>query len=168
MKRILKSLLILTVALLSGCGDKADREVAATPVPTQSLSEQTPDAVVFSTAVAINPDYYDVDLAGMGATMVYSYVFSIVSDPAQYVGQRFRVRGTYQVTHWSATDLDYNFVVVSDATACCAQGLEFLLDEGLSYPAAGDQIEITGTFGSYDELDETYYYIQADSIRAWE
>ncbi len=168
MKRILMGLLILTMALLSGCGDKADREAEATSAPTQALAEQTPDAAVSFTEEAVNPDFYDVDLAGMGATMVYSYVYSIVSDPAQYVGQRFRVRGTYQVTHWSATDLDYNFVVVSDATACCAQGLEFLLDEGLSYPAAGDQIEITGTFGSYDELDETYYYIQADSIRAWE
>jgi hypothetical protein len=95
-------------------------------------------------------------------------VYSIVSDPARYVGQRFRVRGTYQITHWSETDLDYNFVIVSDATACCTQGLEFLLNDGLSYPTAGDQIEITGTFGSYDELDETYYYIQADSIRTWE
>ena len=35
-------------------------------------------------------------------------------------------------------------------------------------PAAGDRIELTGTFGSYEELDETYYYIQADSIRTME
>lgn len=173
MKRLLAILMILAIALLSGCGGGADRAAGPTPAPTETpvaTAEPIPDAPLPSSEEAreSDPGFYDVDLAGMGATMVYSYVFSIVSDPAQYVGQRFRVRGAYDITYWSATGLNYNFIVVADATACCAQGLEFVLNDGLSYPAEGDQIEITGTFGTYEELGETYYYIQADSVRSWE
>lgn len=177
MKKFLSIFLLLTIILLTGCGVNSDRTVAATAVPTavpaiadQSAATPTPDTVHLPAEKTgtSNPAIYDVDLTNMGATMVYSYVFSIVSEPAQYVGQRFKMQGTYEMTYWSATELNYHFVVVADATACCAQGIEFVLDEGLSYPAEGDQIEITGTFGSYEELDETYYYIQADSIRSWE
>lgn len=163
MRRYLAFFMILAVALLAGCGSAVDREAASTPAPT-------PDADILPAqeVAAADPNFFDVDLTGMNATMIYSCVFSIVNDPAEYIGQHFRIEGTYQTSSWSATGSTYHFVVVMDATACCAQGLEFMLDEGLSYPAEGDQIELTGTFGSYEELDETYYYIQADSIRTVE
>ena len=58
--------------------------------------------------------------------------------------------------------LDFFAVLISDATACCAQGIEFVpAGEHMypyDYPAIGDEIVIHGTFNTYE--DETGAYVQ--------
>jgi len=55
--------------------------------------------------------------------------------------------------------------IVQDATACCAQGLEFEPESTLSYPddypEPGAEITVIGTFDSYkEEVDgNTYIYL---------
>ena len=55
--------------------------------------------------------------------------------------------------------------IVQDATACCAQGLEFEPESTLSYPddypEPGTEITVIGTFDSYREETDgnTYIYL---------
>ena len=49
----------------------------------------------------------------------------------------------------------YYACVIADATACCQQGLEFVLSGNHTfpddYPEVGEEITVTGTFGTYEE-----------------
>ena len=51
-------------------------------------------------------------------------------------------------------------VLISDATACCSQGIEFVLDGDYSYPddypLLGTNITVTGNFNYYKEGESTY------------
>ena len=46
-------------------------------------------------------------------------------------------------------------VLISDATACCSQGIEFVLSDEYSfpddYPADGKEIELKGVFEIFEE-----------------
>ena len=58
------------------------------------------------------------------------------------------------------TGKKYYACIVQDATQCCSQGLEFVLDENTytedDYPKVGDDITIKGTFTTYQENGNTY------------
>lgn len=110
----------------------------------------------------------DVDLSAMSGTMVYAEVYNIMLNPAKYERKIIKVRGTYRVSYYPPTEKFYNYVLIADATGCCAQGLEFIAVGSVSaegYPAIGSEIEIVGAFGSYEELGKTYYQIEAEFMR---
>ena len=104
MKRWTASLLALCLALsLAACGGDA--------APRQS---QGVDA--------------DVDLTQLSSTLVYAEVYNMASNPQSYVGKTVRMKGNlvYQVVNGQPNP-DYMACLISDATACCAQGVEFVL-----------------------------------------
>ena len=110
----------------------------------------------------------DVDLSAMSGTMVYAEVYNIMLNPAKYERKIIKVRGTYRVSYYPPTEKFYNYVLIADATGCCAQGLEFIAAKSISsenYPAIGTEIEIVGAFKSYEELGKTYYQIEAEFMR---
>lgn len=106
----------------------------------------------------------DVDLTVLSSTMVYSEVSNMVSNPADYIGKTVKMKGTF------ATDENemYYFCVIADATACCSQGLEFILKGDAQYPqdypTAGDEISVVGRFESYNEGTETYYHLVESTL----
>ena len=101
----------------------------------------------------------------MSSTMVYSYVFNMVTTPDDFIGQRVKIRGTYDEQFWDQTNLTYHYIVIADATACCAQGMEFVLtDPDAAYPQVGEEFEISGIFGTYVENGTLYIQITADQI----
>lgn len=104
----------------------------------------------------------DVDLSSLSATMVYAKVNDMVTNPTAYIGKTIKAKGTYDTSYFNKTQKYYNYVVIKDATACCAQGLEFEYSGG--YPSKGSEIVIVGVFGSYVELGLTYYYISVNSL----
>lgn len=145
-KRLLPFLCILCL-LLSGCGQEA------APAPD-------------SEATASNASSAEIDLTGMSSTMVYSYVYNMVTAPDDFIGQRFRIRGAYDEQFWDVTGLTYHYIVIADATSCCAQGLEFVLtNEATAYPQIGEEFEISGIFGTYIEDGMLYIQITADQYR---
>ena len=77
--------------------------------------------------------------------------------------------GNYYSTYLEDTKNTYYFVVISDATACCQQGIEFIWSGEHSdpedYPEEGAEIEVTGVFGSYQEQDQTYYCLAVDEMK---
>ena len=99
----------------------------------------------------------DLDLTNKSATIVYSQVFNMLCVPEEYVGKTIRIKGqSYYYTN-DFGDKGYSCIVM-DATACCAQGLEFVPVAGVTQPKDDQEIIVTGNF-------EVYEYHGYDSFR---
>lgn len=108
-----------------------------------------------------------MDLTVLSSTMVYSEVYSMMSFPDDYIGKTVKMKGQFAIGYVYNTDgtpdeSTARFAcVIADATACCSQGLEFILtgehtypDE---YPELGAEITVVGTFEWYEEDGCRYY-----------
>ena len=106
----------------------------------------------------------DVDLTGMSSTMVYSEVFNMVSAPEDYIGKKIRMSGMFNVYRDAESDRYYFACLILDATACCAQGIEFELAGEKrypeDYPEKGEMITVAGTFDTYEENGYTYFTLR--------
>ncbi|MDF2513660.1 MAG: hypothetical protein K0S04_3526 [Herbinix sp.] len=111
----------------------------------------------------------DVDLTKLSSTMVYSEVYNMMNKPEDYVGKTIKIEGVYYASYWQDTEKYYHCVLISDATACCQNGIEFVWDNDThvypdEYPPDNTVIELTGVFGLYEEMGETYCYLKTDNI----
>lgn len=104
----------------------------------------------------------DVDLTELSSTLVYSEVYNMMCTPEQYLGKKIRMKGTTAVYHDDVDNNDYYACVIKDATACCAQGIEFQLTGG-DYPTADSEITVCGIFSSY-KIEEDVYYTLKDAV----
>lgn len=106
------------------------------------------------------PEKVDLDLTTMSSTMVYSEVFNMVTTPENYIGKTVKMRGTYMYYYDEKPDHYYFFCLISDAMACCSQGIEFSLTMDYhypeDYPKPDDEITVVGVFDSYEEEGNTY------------
>ena len=139
MKKTLVLLFVLSSLLsLTGCVSAAAPAKAASGAVS---SEETA------------AEHVDVDLTQLSSTMVYSEVYAMVYEPEQYLGKTVKMTGLFAVQE--ANGQRYFSCVVQDATACCAQGLEFELTERRvypdEYPVPGSDITVLGTFDTYTE-----------------
>lgn len=111
----------------------------------------------------------DVDLTALSSTMVYSEVYNMLyNDPAHYFGKTVKAKGTFSI-YQLVTDgvlqpdpVSYA-CIISDAAACCAEGMEFVLKDDLAYPddypELGAEITVIGEFQSYEENGMTWYHL---------
>ena len=136
MKIKIHALLLSAILLLSGC------------------SASTPD-------IAVESDY-DIDFTVLSSTVVYAEVYNMLSSPDDYLGKTVKISGTYTSNTYEDTGITYHFVIISDATACCAQGLEFIWSG--AYPEDGAAIEICGTYKTYLEDGCEYCYIDTENV----
>lgn len=126
------------------------------------VNEDAPDPEPIDEAeIAMrSADGIDVDLTVLSSTMVYSEVYSMMVLPGNYVGKTVKMNGVFASYHDEASDKYYFACVISDATACCSQGIEFVLTDEYSYPEdypeEGGEICVIGTFDTYQEGDYTY------------
>lgn len=106
------------------------------------------------------PEKVDLDLTAMSSTMVYSEVFNMVTTPENYIGKTVKMRGTYMYYYDEKPNRYYFFCLISDAMACCSQGIEFALTKDYhypeDYPKPDDEITVVGVFDSYEEEGNTY------------
>ncbi len=145
MKASLSLILLTAVLLLCACGS------GGTTAAPAADSAGTAEAV-------------DLDLTQLSSTMVYSEVYNIMTAPEDYVGKTIRMEGECLSSFYEPTGLTYYSVIIQDATACCAQGIEYVLSEGQSYPADGEDATVTGRFESYDEEGTTWYHLVDASV----
>ena len=100
----------------------------------------------------------DVDLTKMSSTMVYSEVSNMVSNPESYLGKKVRMNGSF--AYYEGNNRYYFACIIADATACCSQGIEFVLKDKREfpreYPKDGAQITVVGTFDTYNEGSNRY------------
>lgn len=140
------------LATLAGCGEASPQDTA----PTEAAGTLTTmeEATALSTAEAGGM----VDLTALSGTMVYSEVYNMVVSPEDYVGRTVKMRGTFFV--YESDSRNYYSCIISDATACCSQGIEFLWAGDHSYPEdypePGSEIVVEGVFDTYEEGDLLY------------
>lgn len=117
-----------------------------------------------------------VDLTELSGTMLYSELANILYyDPDSYFGKTIKMTGRFGV--YEQLDGNGNPIpdtpvqvvcVVTDATACCAQGLEFVCKDDKTYPddypARGADITVTGEFESYQDADGITCYRLVDAV----
>lgn len=143
-----------------------------TAIPEQqpASDETTPEPEQRQPAEAL-PDYEpaqtsgepDVDLTTLSSTMVYSEIYNMMYEPDRYVGKRIKMNGQFAVYGNPNTGAVYTACIIMDATACCSQGLEFVLAGEHSYPAddpeLGTEITVVGTFQTYEENGYMYCHL---------
>lgn len=170
---------IALACILGGCADGESRTASSTQQGvSEVLQEQTGQAAAPATAPAagnFTPDAssayatVDYDLTTMGSDMVYATVYDMMENPATYEGKIVRMGGPYYHTHYDATDNDYFYVIIEDATACCSQGLEFVWGDGSrtwpdEYPEDGHEVVVTGRFEVYNEGSAKYVHLVDASL----
>lgn len=105
----------------------------------------------------------DVDLTQLSSTMVYSEVYNMLTTPEEYIGKTVKVKGTFNVYEDDSTGNVYYACLISDATACCQQGMEFIPEGDFKYPddfpAVGDDVTVVGQFETYKEGDLQYVHL---------
>ena len=101
----------------------------------------------------------DLDLSVISGTVVYAAVNQMVNAPDDYIGKIIKVNGEYTTAYSSATNLTYPSVLVADATACCQQGIEFVLKKNGRYPEKGANVTVIGRFETYTENGLPYFHL---------
>lgn len=105
----------------------------------------------------------DVDLTALSSTMVYAEVYNMMTAPEDYVGKMVKMKGEFAIYHDEAADQYYFAVIITDATACCAQGIEFIWAGEHTYPddypPLGSEATVTGEFQTYEEDEYTYIHL---------
>ncbi|MBR1393027.1 MAG: hypothetical protein IJ561_04255 [Ruminococcus sp.] len=136
----------------------AQAEKVTTPPPqTLKLEDQ----------VVKNGDI-DVDLTSLSQTLGYAQLNTMLQDPASYLGQKVKAKGTFAYTTDPTTGGEYFAVFIQDVSACCNQELEFVLSGDFSYPEdypeIGAEIVIEGTFNQYEENGWKYCQLKDASM----
>ena len=104
----------------------------------------------------------NIDLTQLSSTMIYSEVYNMVYTPENYIGKIVKIYGIYSVYYSKQTGLYYPAVIIPDATACCSQGIEFVLKDKEypnGYPKEGTKITVIGKFSTYIEYGQTYCHL---------
>ena len=127
-------------------------------------------AALTASALAEAPGV-DLDLTTLSGTVVYSQVYDMMMQPGAYTGQRIKLKGSFSYFQDPGTRQEYFAAVIADATACCAQGIEFVWKGEHTYPRdyppIDTEITVTGTFGTYEENGFTYLQL-TDAEVSWE
>ncbi|MDO5559929.1 MAG: hypothetical protein Q4F95_10070 [Oscillospiraceae bacterium] len=180
-KNIIALLLVLSLAALCSCSSSAPSSVSesdSADVTTdindyinealknkKNETDTQPEPPVTQEA----EEGVDMDLTQLGDSMVYAQVYDLLSNADKYMGQTIKIRGRFQSVVSDETNLRYYYVMVSDTTACCQQGFEFIWGDNShvypdEYPQEDSEIVIKGVLGTYDEQDKTYCYLAVDDL----
>ena len=164
-------LIALTLCLLAACGNQNNRDAAVSnstddpaPSPSASQVQPTEEKPQKATSDSVqSADSIDVDLTKLSSTMVYSEVYNIMVSPDSYTGKTVKMNGDFAYYEDPVSKKQYFACVIADATACCSQGLEFILTGEHTYPEdypePGTEITIVGTFQTYEENGYMYCHL---------
>lgn len=172
------SVLSASLLLLTGCGNaSAVNDPLADNSTAASVSSEAPDPALTESFGVPDRSGKDVeiDLTEFSPDMIYAEVYDMVYNSDNYVGKTVRVKGPFAYFQ-EADGREFFSVLISDATACCSQGIEFVLDGDYSYPedypALNTEIIVTGKFNYYKENNYTYVQLtdaemQVDTTLSW-
>lgn len=199
MKNLKKCMvLLLCILLITGCSNKKGtngkgvnntnsiEKVIDNQIANEDGKTETTESEKASSDVESNKDIEDTisgaenvrdtdetvdyDLTQMSSDMVYATVYQMMVTPEEYEGKTFRIDGNFYATYYEATKKYYFYCIIQDATVCCAQGMEFIWDDGShiypdEYPEDNAEIVVEGTFETYrEDGDENLYCRLSDAI----
>lgn len=168
MKKLFHLLLIVTLIVsLSACGNKETPQNTQKPsAPSGNMQNSTTVTDDLSKPQISNN--LDVDLTKLSSTMVYSEVYNMMYTPDDYIGKTVKMKGQFAYYEDPETKVQYFACIIADATACCSQGLEFILTGEHTYPndypELGSEITVTGTFEVYTENGFQYCRLKDAAI----
>lgn len=120
-------------------------------------------------AAVTDPSGVDVDLTVLSSTMVYAEVLNMMTEPNAYDGKTVKMRGRFGASYGYRPDGTINedvlifACIIADATACCSQGIEFVLSGAYTfpedYPELDSEITVTGTFKSGEQNGIPYFRV---------
>ena len=113
-------------------------------------------------------DGVDVDLTSVSTSIAYSELYIMLTQPEEFIGKTVRMHGTFGAYQDPATN-NYVFgCLLQDATACCAQGLEFVLagkhNYPEDYPPLNSEITVEGVFETYSQNGYQYCTLKNASL----
>ncbi len=167
----------IALLTLTGCSSQEEEIPVVETEPVEKIAVETPqpteveallgEASEDSSSVATSEetvaeteglDY--IDLTEMSGTMVYSQVYNMVYYPERFTGTKVKMQGTFSDYLDLASGKRYYGCIIQDATACCAQGIEFNPTDDFTYPddfpADGDIVTVEGEFDTYIEDGAKY------------
>ncbi|MCD8097746.1 MAG: hypothetical protein LUE31_06900 [Lachnospiraceae bacterium] len=166
-KTVIFMTLLLLTGTLSACGssDKESASASAAETQEETEAESSDEEEVFQIETesdeqenAAGSSDFDIDLTELSSAMVYAEVYNMMYTPDEYLGKSVRMSGTFTV--YEGEDRNYYACIIEDATACCSQGIEFVLDGDFSYPDDYPDIDstitVSGIFDTYYEGQSRY------------
>ncbi len=170
MIRVLVPAVLSVMMVFTGCGNKTNEDAVAvdtvsdtadtvkeeeTEAGETELPEQDKPEEAELPEERVTEEESEIDLTVLSATMVYSQVYDMMVDPKKYIGKNVKMSGMYSVFYDELKDKRYHACIISDATACCSQGIEFELTDDYKYPddypEEAEDICVSGTFDTYKE-----------------
>lgn len=105
-----------------------------------------------------------LDLTFMTGTVIYAEVINMLTNPSEYANKRIKIKGLFTTGKDNEDNLIFG-CLIPDATACCAQGVQFVLVDDYrypyDYPELGEDIIVEGDF--YYEVHDDYTLIRLDN-----
>ncbi len=182
-------LLLLVLLIVSGCEKQppADSTILSEPSLDNSVVSLEPSLDYSSISSESILDYSSIssekildystdavsedmkiDLTLLSSTAVYGQVFDMMYYPEKYIGKTVRMKGLYSDYCDESTGKHYFACIIMDATACCSQGIEFILTDDYKYPedypAEDDEITVEGIFDVYTEESGSYCTLRLASL----
>ena len=149
--------------------EKSSASAESIPTPKEQETpdeQQTPEEPEQTQTSA---DGVEVDLTVLSSTMVYSEVYNMLYyDQESYYGKTVKANGIFAIYQMVVDGVTQPAPVayaciIADATACCAEGMEFVLEGDYTYPddypELGAEITVIGEFQSYEENGMTWYHL---------
>ena len=152
----MKKILLCLAVLLSffSCKEKSE--------PSQAeVSFEEPDIVS-----SPGDGKVDYDLSVMNSNLVYAEVFNMMIEPEIYDDKVIKMKGNFTVYDSSLVPGGKAYaVIISDALACCQQGIEFHYDFPDGEPQEGDIVTVTGVYvTAMLPGDVVYNYVKASLV----
>ena len=170
-RKVLLSIIPFIITLVS-CSNGGHFNGRSNPMDSL-FGSSTSSKSVFQSSISFNSDglpvyeHIDIDLTQMNATMVFSQVSDMLSKPSTYLHKIVKVKGPFKPYESTDPDSCYPAIIVQDATACCGNGLEFLLygvprctmEGGNGYPLLNEEATVVGRFETYLEGTSLYVHL---------
>ncbi len=166
MKKIAAVMLILSI-ILTACSSTTNdnSNTGSSQQPIENSNYTNEQSQQQSTSEEAPTEGVDIDLTEMTTTMIYSQVFDMVMNAQNYEGKVIKMQGLYNPLYFEPTDSTYHLMVITDATGCCPQGVEFVItNQGQEYPELNTEIQVTGVFEIYQEGENLYFRIVSDEL----
>lgn len=158
--------LIYVLFSLCACVEKTDKKIVSdAPIIQSGTQNEDNQDIISEKEEKSLPEYanIDIDLSSMKGTITYSQVYDMIYNSSKYEGKIVKMQGPFSVFYSNTTKLFYSAVIIKDATACCSQGIEFVLydnpDYPSGYPKTNTEITVVGEFKIYYEGSNVFCHL---------
>ena len=154
------SAVVLLLFVMCACSQKVSN--SSSDAESNSDINSTSEEISEVSQIFYDPEN-TIDLTKMSTTMAYAEICNMVESPQNYAGKNVIMEGSFMAYLNYAINEYYFVCMMTDATACCAQGLKFVTEMPYSYPydcpKDGDKIKVQGIFDVYEENGNTLFQL---------